>query len=109
MKYCVYIFYSQRSINRQYQINFNKCNCLTDRPKLLKLDTRNIIDGSVINTVRTIQAVGKDQYEIYKKPVITDMTQSIRSTMKKECPACLQIPSPKTKKQECGTGFNAEG
>ena len=80
-----------------------------DGPELLALDTRNIIDDSVINTVRTIEAVGKDQYKTYKKSIITDMTQSIHTYNKKECPASLQIPITEDKEQEGWTGFNAEG
>ena len=73
-----------------------------DGPELLALDTRNIIDDSVINTVRTIEAVGKDQYETYKKSVITDMTQSIHSTIKKNALPLFRSPSPKTKSKKAG-------
>ena len=32
-----------------------------DTPELLMLDTRNVIDESVVKTVRTLEAVGRDQ------------------------------------------------
>lgn len=73
-----------------------------DGPELLALDTRNIIDDSVINTVRTIEAVGKDQYETYKKSVITDMTQSIHKPIKKNALPLFRSPSPKTKSKKAG-------
>ncbi|KAG0713592.1 hypothetical protein GWK47_015870 [Chionoecetes opilio] len=41
-----------------------------DTPELLALDTRNVIDHPVVNTVRTVEPVGKKQYETYKNTVM---------------------------------------
>ena len=38
---------------------------LDDSEELLALDTRNNLDESVMNTVRTIHTLGKDQYDRY--------------------------------------------
>lgn len=45
-----------------------------DIPELLALDTRNVIDDSVVSTVRTVESVGKAQYCSYNKSVVTDLT-----------------------------------
>lgn len=49
---------------------------LDDTPELLMLDTQNVIDKSVVNTVRTVEAMGRDQYNTYHKSVIIDRTCS---------------------------------
>ena len=49
---------------------------LDDTPELLKLDTRDLFDESVTATVRSIKALGKEQYEEYCKSVIKNSTTS---------------------------------
>lgn len=46
--------------------------------ELLTLDTRNVMDVSVVNTVRKVYDLGKEQYESYQKQVIMDRTRSIQ-------------------------------
>ena len=73
-----------------------------DIPELLALDTRNVIDHPVVNTVRTIEAVGKEQYETYKKSVLTDATHSIHDPIKKNKLPLFRSPTPKTKSKQVG-------
>ena len=75
---------------------------LDDGPELLALDTRNVIDNSVINTVRTVEAVGKTQYDSYQKSVITNLTESIHEPIKKNSLPVFRSPSPKTKDKQAG-------
>ena len=51
--------------------------------ELLTLDSRNVLDECVVNTTRTIQSVGQDQYEKYCKSIISDCTRSIHEPLKK--------------------------
>ncbi|KAL5007288.1 hypothetical protein ScPMuIL_016094 [Solemya velum] len=61
------------------------------------------VDGDEeIDRPRTIEAVGEDQYETYKKSVITDMTQSIHKPIKKNALPLFRSPSPKTKSKKAG-------
>ena len=46
-------------------------------PELLAIDIPNVIDNSMINTVRTVYAVGKAQYDSCQTSVITNLTKSI--------------------------------
>jgi len=56
---------------------------LDNSNELLTLDTRNILDESVISTVRNIQNMGKEQYAQYCKDVIIKCTRSIHDPIKK--------------------------
>ncbi|KAG0718686.1 hypothetical protein GWK47_007523 [Chionoecetes opilio] len=73
-----------------------------DTPELLALDTRNVIDHPVVNTVRTVEPVGKKQYETYKKSVLTDATHSIHDPIKKNKLPLFRSPTPKTKSKQVG-------
>jgi hypothetical protein len=42
---------------------------LDDTPERLMLNTRDVIYESVVNTVRTVEALGKKQYNTYRKSV----------------------------------------
>ena len=70
---------------------------LDDTPDLLMLDTRNIIDESVVNTVCTVESVGRDQYNKYHKTVIRDRTHSIHEPIKNNSLPVFKCPTPKTK------------
>jgi len=50
---------------------------------LLTLNTRNVLDESVISTERNIQNIGKEQYTQYCKDVIIECTRSIHDPIKK--------------------------
>ena len=70
---------------------------LDDSHELLALDTRNVLDKSVVNSVRTVHSLGKDQYAKYYKLVITDRTRSIHEPMKKNALPLFSCPRPKAK------------
>ena len=63
-----------------------------DSDELVALDTRNVLDESVVNTVRTVHSLGKDQYAKYCKEVITDC---IHEPIKKNA-----LRSSKTQEEE---------
>ena len=75
---------------------------LDNTPELLTLDTRNVIDGSVVNTVRTVESVGRDQYNNYNKTVIVDRTHSIHEPIKHNSLPLFRCPTPKTKSKQAG-------
>lgn len=75
---------------------------LDDGTELLTLDTRNVVDESVVNTIRTIEGVGKIQFDNYYKAVITDRTKSIHEPIKKNSLALFRSPLPKAKSKQKG-------
>lgn len=56
---------------------------LDDGYELLALDTRDVIDESVVITVRTVESLGKEKYEAYQQSVIKNFTGSIHDSLKK--------------------------
>ena len=75
---------------------------LDDSVELLALDTQNVMDESVVNTVRTVEGLGKDQYAKYCKQVITDRTHSIHEPIKKNALPLFRCPHPKAKAKQAG-------
>ena len=75
---------------------------LDDTPELLMLDTGNVIDESLVKTVRTIESVGRDQYSKYHKTVISDRTRSIHDPIKKNSLPLFRCPTHKTKTKQAG-------
>ncbi len=75
---------------------------LDDGPELLALDSRNVIDSSVAETIRTIEALGKKQYDSYNKSVITDHTRSIHEPIKRNTLPLFRRQEPKTKTKHEG-------
>jgi hypothetical protein len=73
-----------------------------DTTELLMLDTRVVIDESVVNTVRTVDALGKDQYNTYRKSVINDRTRIIHDPMKRNSLPLFRCPTRKTKNKQSG-------
>ena len=69
-------------------------------PELLALDTRDIIDESVVKTVHTVEALGKKQYETYHKSVIKDRSYS--ESIKRNSLPLFTRPMPKTKNKQTG-------
>ena len=49
----------------------------------IALETRNVMDATVVNTIRTVELLGQEQYQIYRQAVIIDHTQSIHDPIKK--------------------------
>ena len=56
---------------------------------LLILNTRACADDSVIETVRSVETLGKAQYQKYKKEVITERTKSIHDSIRRIPWHCL--------------------
>ena len=75
---------------------------LEDGNELLVLDTQNVMDESVVNTVQTVESLGKDQYARYGKLVVTDRTHSIHDPIKKNALPLFSCPHPKAKTRQAG-------
>ena len=56
---------------------------LDQSDELLTLDLANVMDQSVVETVRTIEALGKEQFQSYYKFVLVDCTTSIHEPIKR--------------------------
>ena len=72
---------------------------LETSPELLNLDLQNVMDDSVSETVHSVEALGKDQYQKYRKTVILDCTHSIHNPIKRNALSLFRRPAskPKTK------------
>ena len=75
---------------------------LEDSPELLVLDTQDVMNESVMHTVRTIEAIGRDQYNDYHKSVIEERTRSINDPIKKNSLPLFKNPTHKTKSKQSG-------
>ena len=73
-----------------------------DTSDLIMLDTRNVIDESVVNTVRTVESVGRDQYNKYHDTVIKNRTNSIHEPIKRNKLPLFRCPTPKTRTKQAG-------
>ena len=60
-----------------------------DCSELLILNTRACTDDSVIETVRSVETLGKAQHQQYKKEVITERTKSIHDSIRRIPWHCL--------------------
>lgn len=73
---------------------------LDQSEELLTLDTGNVLDQSVVETVRTIEALGKEQFKNYYKSVLVDCTSSIHEPIKKNNLPLFKCPKPKSKTKQ---------
>lgn len=73
---------------------------LESTDELLNLDTQNVMDESVRDTVRSVESLGKDQYRNYQKSVLLDCTHSIHNPIKKNSLALFRHPKPKPKTKQ---------
>ena len=71
-----------------------------DNGEFLVLDTRDIVEESVVTTVRNIEKLGTDQYNGYHKSVITNKTMSIHNTIKRNALPLYSHPAPKAKSKK---------
>ena len=62
-----------------------------DSDELIALETRNVIDATVVNTIRT-EFLGQEQYQRYRQAVIIDYTQSIHDNIKKNSLPLFRSP-----------------
>lgn len=79
---------SQRHFKRQVQSLVDVVRrlgnpFLDDFPELIKLDTRDCVDDSVAETIRSLQEVGREKYSEYREKVIVDRKKSIHDTITK--------------------------
>jgi hypothetical protein len=100
-------FCTQKSFKEQAQhlveaINEMGNPFLVDIPELLVLDTRDVIDDSVVKTVRTVEELGKEQYKAYHKSVIQDRSCSIHEPIRRNSLPLFKRPTPKTKSKQTG-------
>ena len=72
-----------------------------DSDELIAFETRNVMDATVVNTIRTVESLGQEQYQRYRQAVIIDHTQSIHDPIKKNS---LLFRSPRTKLKAKQTG-----
>ena len=56
---------------------------LHDSAELLRLDTRDVLDESVVRTVRCVEKLDMEQYRAYNECVIKDRSTSIHEVIKK--------------------------
>lgn len=54
-----------------------------DSQELMTLDTHNCVDKDVINTFRTMDALGREQYKAYVKDVLVERSVSIHKPIKR--------------------------
>lgn len=73
---------------------------MNDTAELLMLDTCDVMNESVTNTVRTVEKLGKSQYDDYHKSVLTDCTRSIHDPIKKNSLPLFKCPTPKAKSKQ---------
>ena len=66
-----------------------------DFPELIKLDSRNCVDESVVTALRSLEDKGIRQYQGFVKNVLEDCTRPIRDPIKKNKLALFKRPQPK--------------
>ena len=75
---------------------------MNDTAELLMLDTCDVMNESVTNTVRTVEKLGKSQYDEYHQSVLVDCTRSIHDPIKKNSLPLFKCPTPKEKSKQAG-------
>ena len=73
---------------------------VNDYPELLRLDTSDVMNESVANTVRTVELLGRNQYEEYRQSVLVDCTRSIHDPIKKNSLPTFKCPTRKDKTKQ---------
>ena len=63
-------------------------------PELLVLDTRDVVDDSVVTTVHRVEALGKKLYKAYDESAIKDRSLSIHKSIKKNSLPLFRRPAP---------------
>jgi len=70
---------------------------LSANEELLTLDSHNVLNQSVVNTVRTIEAVGQQQFNDYYKTVLVDCEKSIHDPIRRNSLMLFKCPTTKVK------------
>ena len=73
---------------------------LDQSEELLTLDTGDVADDSVVETVRSIEALGKEKFKNYFKSVLVDRTCSIHEPIKKNNLSLFKCPKAKSKTKQ---------
>ena len=68
---------------------------LDDFPELIKLDSHNYVDKSVVIALYALEERGTEQYQDFVKNVHEDCTQPIHHPIKKKSHALFKRPQPK--------------
>ncbi|KAK3750821.1 hypothetical protein QZH41_008184 [Actinostola sp. cb2023] len=78
---------------------------LDDFQELVRLDSRDCLDASVANAIRTLDNLGKQQYQTFLKDVIEERKKSIHDPIKRKQPSPLQKAPPQgyiqARKEDC--------
>ena len=98
-------FWMQKAFKEQAQnlvevINEMGNPFLHESKELLVLDTRDVVDESVVTTIRCVEKLSTEQYEAYNKSVIRDQNTSIHEAIKKNSLPLFKHPTPKTKSKQ---------
>ena len=67
--------------------------------ELMAIDSHLCTDGAVVNTISTIEAIGKSQYDKYVQEIIVNRTKPIQSTITKNKLQLFRNSSQNSKKQ----------
>ena len=86
---------AQISFHKQVRRLFSTINnmgnpFLDDFPELVTLDSHNCIDESGVNALRTLENIGKMQYQEYVKCVLEECSTSIHDPIKKNSVAIFK-------------------
>ena len=73
---------------------------LDQSEELLMLGSGNVMDESVVETVRKIEELGKEQFTSYYKSIIVDCSHSIHEPIKKNSLSLFKCPKPKSKAKQ---------
>ena len=96
---------TQKTYQKQVNSLFNTIErmgnpFLDDFPELVMLDSRNCVDKSVANSLYTLEATGKQQYQDFVANVLENCTSSIHNPIKRNSLALFKRPQVKaTSKQ----------
>lgn len=94
--------FKEQAVNLAQVINEMGIPFLDSSAELLVLNRQIVLDESVVNSVRKVQSIGKDQYEKYCKEVIRDRTCSIHEPIRKNGFPLFSRLQPKAKTKEAG-------
>ena len=78
---------------------------LDDTPELLNLDKCHVIDECVVDSIFSIEALGKEKFSEYQKSVILDRTKSIYDPIERNS---LTLAKTQAEDQARKAGDNAK-
>ncbi len=101
-------FSAQRNFHNHVQSLVDTINdfgnpFLDQSQDLLTLDTNDIVDQSVVETIQGIENLGREQFNSYFQSVLIDCTRSIREPIKKNNLCLFKCPKSKSKTKRSKT------